>query len=97
MGICNIYDKCRNDEYRVTVPYVNNRNNYREEAKIKRNNFEEDLIEALVEDYNINKAMAEKVYEYAWEDGHSGGYYEVVIYAEKYAELVDDCISEINT
>ena len=44
------------------------------------------------EDYNINKAMAEKVYKYAWEDGHSSGYYEVVTYAIKYAELVEDCL-----
>ena len=92
MSVYDIYDKCKNEEYRVTVPYVNNRDNYREEAKIKRNNFKEDLIKALVEDYNINKAMAEKVYEYAWEDGHSSGYYEVVTYAMNYAELVENCL-----
>lgn len=92
MSVCDVYDKCRNEEYRVTVPYANNRDAYREEAKIKRNTFKEDLMEALVEDYNINKAMAEKVYEYAWEDGHSSSYYEVVIYAEKYAGLIEDCL-----
>ena len=92
MSVYDIYDKCKNEEYRVTVPYVNNKDNYREEAKIKRNNFKEDLIEALVEDYNITYSMAGKVYEYAWEDGHSGGYYEVVTYAMKYAELVEDCL-----
>lgn len=92
MGVYDIYDKCRNEEYRVTVPYTNNRDNYRKEAEIKRCNFKEDLIEALVEDYDITYSMAERVYEYAWEDGHSGGYYEVVTHAVKYAELVEDCL-----
>ena len=92
MGIYDIYDKCRNEEYRVTVPYINNRDNYRKEEEIKKHSFKEDLLKALMEDYSINRAMAEKVYERAWDDGHSGGYYEVVIYAERYVELIEDCL-----
>lgn len=92
MSIYDIYDKCRNEEYKVTIPYANNRDNYRKEAEIKRYNFKEDLIKALVEDYNINEAIAKEIYDYAWEDGHSGGYYEVVIHAEKYAGLIEDCL-----
>ena len=92
MDIQEINDKVKNDEYAVDVPYKNNRDEYKEKAREKQEQFKEDLIEALVEDYDITYSMAEKIYEYAFETGHANGYYEIVIYASEYAELVEACL-----
>ena len=45
---------------------------------------------------NLNEKMAEKIFNQAWEDGHANGYHDVAWRAQNLAELVDDCIFEID-
>lgn len=56
------------------------------------NNFQEDVIAYLIEEYGFNKEMASKVFYKAYEDGHSCGYSEVLTYAMDYGEFVDEVI-----
>ena len=87
-----IINNIKNGKYITNISYFD-RENYRFEENTRRELFHNDVIFAIKEDYNLNNAQAEKIYQYAWEDGHSEGYYEVLIYVERYAELVKECLN----
>ena len=65
--------------------------------------FHDDVVSMIMEEYghrfyrrNLNEKMAEKIFNQAWEDSHANGHREVAWRANTLAELVDDCIFEIN-
>lgn len=49
--------------------------------------FKVDLIAAIMGDFSFNEAQAQAIYEYAYEEGHSAGYYEIVGWAQDAADL----------
>ena len=65
--------------------------------------FHDDVVSMIMTEYghrfyrrNLNEKMAEKIFNQAWEDGHANGYHDVAWRAKNLAELVDDCIFEID-
>lgn len=65
--------------------------------------FYDDVVSMIMEEYgyrfyrrNLNEKMAEKIFNQAWKDGHANGYHDVARRASNLAELVDDCIFEID-
>lgn len=65
--------------------------------------FCDDVVSMIMEEYghrfyrrNLNEKMAEKIFNQAWKDGRANGYHDVARRASTLAELVDDCIFEID-
>lgn len=93
-----IYDENKsikwNREYRENLV-----NNYYNEIDIFHNlcnqkelEFKKDLINALIEEYELTGNQAGNVYTRAWEDGHSDGLIQVVYEAIDYAEFARDIL-----
>lgn len=57
--------------------------------------FEDDLIDALKHDYGISNKIAQKIFDMAWEEGHSGGYMDILIYANQYGRFALEVIKSI--
>ena len=90
--------------------YICSRSNYdtyesyhRAQAELDKQ-FHNDVVGMIMEEYghrlyrrNLNEKMAEKIFNQAWEDCHANGYHDVAWRANNLAELVDDCIFEIDT
>lgn len=66
-------------------------NAYRDAVNNGEKRFEKDVIENLLEDFYLkdNKKVAEKIYDKAYLDGHSGGMYEVLDKAIDLADFVE--------
>ncbi|MNV70334.1 hypothetical protein D3C71_1632940 [compost metagenome] len=47
------------------------RNQYNAESNRLSSKLENDMVEAIMEEYNFNKAQAEKIYSYAYREKHS--------------------------
>lgn len=60
--------------------------------KVGEAQFYDDCIRCLMGEYNLNEAQAQRVYEQAYEDAHSAGFYEVMGTADDYARMVADCL-----
>jgi hypothetical protein len=41
---------------------------------------------------NLTEAQEKKIFEYAWDEGHSSGEYEVEGIFDNLVELVEDCL-----
>jgi hypothetical protein len=41
---------------------------------------------------NLTAVQERKIFEYAWDEGHSSGEYEVVGIFDRLVELVEDCL-----
>jgi len=63
---------------------------YRKAVIQGENTFKEDVIAYLLDTYSINKAMAEKIFAKAYDDGHSGGMHEVLNIAIDLVDFVVD-------
>lgn len=57
--------------------------------------FEDDLIDALKYDYGVSNKIAQRIFDMAWEEGHSGGYTDVLIYADLYGDFAAEVIKSI--
>lgn len=58
------------------------------------NLFQCDLVGALQCEYVFTLSRATKIYNRAYESGHSSGYYEVLSKAEDLAEFVNDILKD---
>lgn len=61
--------------------------NYRNDCYQKYEDFKNDLMAALENDYGFNPVQAKIVYDNSYDEGHAYGYEEIVTYAECYAEF----------
>ena len=61
---------------------------YHNDCAQKYQDFKNDLIAAIQNDYNFNPVQAEVIYNEAYDDGHSYGYEEVINYAGYYIDFV---------
>lgn len=52
--------------------------------------FKADLTAAIMGDFNFNEPQAQAIYKYAYEEGYSAGYYEIVGWAQDAADLAAD-------
>lgn len=68
---------------------------YRESEAQGEKDFRDDVIQYLLENYRINKnqKIAERIFSKAYDDGHSGGYGEVLTHAEEIADLIEDVLA----
>lgn len=55
--------------------------------------FEEDLVAAIQEDYHLTHEQACRVYNKAYEFGHSAGFDEVIFYVVELGGLIVDTLS----
>ena len=47
----------------------------------------------LIEDYRLDKQIAEKICSKAYTEGHSGGYYEILTEAVDYGDFIEEIVS----
>ena len=66
---------------------------YRNETIRITDKFHKDVVDYLIQNFKLNKAQAELILSNAYEDGHSGGYYEVFHNADT---MVDRYIDILN-
>jgi hypothetical protein len=64
-------------------------------CKLHRMNMHDDkkrLFEKLKGTTNLTEAQERKIFEYAWDEGHSSGEYEVEGHFDRLVELVESCL-----
>ena len=54
--------------------------------------FRTDCIDTLMSEYDLNEGQAKRIYDAAYTESHSSGYYEVMGTADEYADMVTDCM-----
>jgi len=65
---------------------------YRTEESALASQFEEDATEALMDEFGLNAAQARRAFAMGYEDGHSGGFFEVLNTAQKYGDFAADIL-----
>ena len=60
--------------------------------RIKMQDEKEMLFEKLKGTTNLTESQKKKIFEYAWDEGHSSGEYEVEAIFNRLVELVEDCL-----
>jgi hypothetical protein len=65
------------------------RREYAQENYRLEKQFRNDLVAALGDQYDLHEDAAQAVYDYAWDQGHSSGYSEVVTYTIIIMEMVE--------
>lgn len=55
--------------------------------------FSKQTQEAVQNEIHVSEKAASIIFNQAWEDGHSNGYHEVVWYAQKYCEFVQQILN----
>ena len=83
-----MFDKIRNDKYSTNYSYTESRVCEYEKRKAKQEEFISDLSTAVQEDYGFNKKASYLIVQNAVEEGDS--YYDTVIIAQKYADMIDE-------
>ena len=74
MTIEKMFDNINAEEYSVNIPWTNEtKQQYKEQEREKNKQFDKDLIDALMNDYNFSEEVAKKIAIIAYEEGHSGG------------------------
>ncbi|MCK5235610.1 MAG: hypothetical protein KAR06_01385 [Deltaproteobacteria bacterium] len=94
--------KNRNGGYTNNLPcrigHFEERRKYREAAAEIRARFEEDLREAV--NTRVKRELSDEqwkpFFNKAWEDGHSNGYNEVIIYADDLCDVIRPFVKELN-
>ena len=97
MNYLELINKANNGDYLYSKQPTDTWDSYRKaQAELDRK-FSDDVINVITSMYDmIGEKMAEKIFNQAWEDSHANGHREVAWRADTLAELVDDCIFEIN-
>ena len=97
MNYLTLINKTNNGDYIYSKQPTDTWDSFRKaQAELDRK-FSDDVINVITGMYdNINEKMAEKIFVQAWEDGHANGYLDVAWKAQILAELVAECISEID-
>lgn len=98
----DVYSKIINEEYNSklqfpTYEYTKNNKLSKEEVREMRKKWREDeyrlkqvFKQDALEELGLSKhEKADKLFEMAWEEGHSNGLGEVWIYMEQFAELIN--------
>lgn len=98
MNYLELISKANNGDYLYNKQTTDTWDSYRKaQAELDRK-FSNDVINVITSMYDmIDKKMAEKIFNQAWEDNHANGYHDVAWRAQVLAELVAECISEIDT
>lgn len=98
MNYLELINKTNNGDYLYSKQPTDTWDFYRKaQAELDRK-FSNDVINVITSMYDmIDKNMAEKIFNQAWEDGHANGHHDVAWRANNLAELVAECISEIDT
>lgn len=60
--------------------------------RIKMQDEKEMLFKKLKGTTNLTEAQEKKIFEYAWDEGHSSGEYEVEGHFDRLVELVESCL-----
>lgn len=60
--------------------------------KVGETQFRDDCIACLMGEYGLNEAQAKRVYQQAYDNSHSSGFYEIMGTADDYANMVADCL-----
>lgn len=55
--------------------------------------FSKQTQEAIQNEIHVSEKAASIIFNQAWEDGHSNGYHEVVLYAQRYCEFVQQILN----
>ncbi len=71
----------------IEEKYIQERHNYYKELRQKTQQFREDALEEV---NLLNHPKRDKVFEYAWEEGHYAGFQEVLTHLEEISELLED-------
>lgn len=87
----------REEVERRNAEIENKKDEYRKARGDKFDEFVKDVKDMLIEHYNINenKEIADKIYNKGYEDGHSGGMYEILNIVEDYGDFAEDIIKII--
>jgi hypothetical protein len=81
--------RVRDGAYETKLSYADNRQAAREDSNRLCSQFMTDLTAYLVTS-GVPARYASKVASYAWSEGHSCGYSEVVIHASNLADIFQD-------
>jgi hypothetical protein len=60
--------------------------------RIKMQDEKKMLFEKLKGTTNLTEEQEKKIFEYAWDEGHSSGEYEVEGHFDRLVELVESCL-----
>jgi hypothetical protein len=71
---------------------MNNNHLKNEIGKAKQARKEEFFLKVLAGTTNLTEAQEDKIFEYAWDKGHSAGEYEVEGIFYDLVDLVEDCL-----
>ena len=55
--------------------------------------FNQQVRESIQNDIHVSEKVADIIFNQAWEDGHANGYHEVVLYAQRYCEFVQQILN----
>lgn len=67
--------------------------NYRSRNMILAQTFEKDVIQGIEDSYHLNKNVGKKIFDKAYEMGHSEGKEEVLNYIYKISDFIQDIIN----
>ena len=97
MNYLELINKTNNGGYIHHKQPTDTWDSYRKaQAELDRK-FSDDVINVITSMYDmIGEKMAEKIFNQAWEDCHANGHHDVAWRAQVLAELVAECISEID-
>ena len=97
MNYLELINKTNNDDYVYHKQPTDTWDSYRKAQAELYRKFSDDLIGVIMSMYDMSsEKMAEKIFVQAWEDNHANGYHDVAWRAQVLAELVANCISEID-
>lgn len=103
MNYATLMQKVRDRCYTYSWSSYDTYESYKKAQAELDKQFHDDVVSMIMEEYghrvyrrNLNEKMAEKIFNQAWEDGHANGYHDVAWRAKNLAELVDDCIFEMD-
>lgn len=67
----------------------------REQRRKEEQQFRENLVTEIMNEYGFNKAVAECVVRKGWEDGHYAGYNEVRTCSQIAAEFAEEVLKSV--
>lgn len=65
------------------------KNDFWKERQLEKEMFFERKLKGTT---NLTEEQEKKIFEYAWDEGHSSGEYEVEAHFDRLAELVENCL-----
>ena len=57
--------------------------------------FNQQVRESIQNEIHVSEKVADIIFNQAYEDGHANGYHEVVLYAQRYCEFVQQILDDM--